>query len=103
MFGNWTFDPEDDFVLPDGSDGPTGEFNNFQSVHENFAMKCKIMWSYLYSWWYIFPYRIVFLFKINEFLKDYDCKYNKNILLINSPLNNCFKIWNESTLKILIK
>ena len=47
LFGNWTFDPEDDFVLPDGSDGPTGDFNNFEKVHKDFAMKCKAKYNFL--------------------------------------------------------
>ncbi|XP_076069661.1 sushi domain containing 2 mesh isoform X2 [Oratosquilla oratoria] len=39
LFGNWTFDPEDDFLLPDGAEGPVADLNNFETVHHEFAMK----------------------------------------------------------------
>ncbi|KAG7171855.1 mesh-like [Homarus americanus] len=38
LFGNWTFDPADDFVLPDGSEGPSVDSNNLELIHKQFAM-----------------------------------------------------------------
>ncbi|XP_045610171.1 protein mesh [Procambarus clarkii] len=39
LFGNWTFDPDDDFTLPDGSQGPTADINNLELIHKEFGMK----------------------------------------------------------------
>ncbi|XP_071512852.1 protein mesh [Panulirus ornatus] len=39
LFGNWTFDPQDDFVLPDGMEGPMVEPGNLELIHKEFAMK----------------------------------------------------------------
>ncbi|KAK3855606.1 hypothetical protein Pcinc_038000 [Petrolisthes cinctipes] len=39
LFGNWTFDPTDDFVLPDGSSGPVYETGDFDYVHNEFGME----------------------------------------------------------------
>lgn len=39
LFGNWTFDPQDDLVLPDGSSGPVADANNIELIHKDFAMK----------------------------------------------------------------
>ncbi|KAF2368716.1 NIDO domain, partial [Trinorchestia longiramus] len=39
LFGNWTFDPEDDYVLPDGTQMGYFDTNNFKTIHEEFGMK----------------------------------------------------------------
>ncbi|XP_018022342.1 protein mesh isoform X2 [Hyalella azteca] len=39
LFGNWTFDPEDDYVLPDGTQGPYYDTNNFKTIHEEFGLE----------------------------------------------------------------
>lgn len=39
LFGNWTFDSQDDFTLPDGSLGPAAEPSNMKVVHDEFGMK----------------------------------------------------------------
>ncbi|CAL4067748.1 unnamed protein product, partial [Meganyctiphanes norvegica] len=39
LFGNWTFDPEDDFVLPNGEPGPQVDPNNLEVIHNDFALK----------------------------------------------------------------
>lgn len=41
LMGNWTFDIEDDFYLPDGSKGPVFDTSNIRGIHDNFGMKCK--------------------------------------------------------------
>ncbi|XP_021954689.1 protein mesh isoform X2 [Folsomia candida] len=37
LFGNWSGLIEDDFVLPDGSLGPTGNTNNLETMHNYFG------------------------------------------------------------------
>ena len=39
LMGNWTFDTEDDFTLPDGHVGPILDTNNIERTHKDFAMK----------------------------------------------------------------
>ena len=39
--GNWTFDIDDDFTLPDGHTGPIMDTNQIERTHRDFAMKCK--------------------------------------------------------------
>ena len=39
--GNWTFDIEDDFTLPDGHVGPMLDTSDIERIHEDFAMKCE--------------------------------------------------------------
>jgi len=39
--GNWTFDIEDDFTLPDGRVGPLLDTSNIERAHKDFAMECK--------------------------------------------------------------
>lgn len=41
LFGNWTFDPTDDFTLPDGSQSAAGDASNMEIVHNNFGMLCE--------------------------------------------------------------
>ncbi|KAB7507382.1 Protein mesh [Armadillidium nasatum] len=38
LFGNWTFDPTDDLVLPDGTPGPS-DVTNLEVIHNEFGMK----------------------------------------------------------------
>lgn len=37
--GNWSFNKQDDFTLPDGRT-VTVNLNNFESVHRDFAIHC---------------------------------------------------------------
>lgn len=39
--GNWTFDVEDDFTLPDGHVGPMLDTSNLERIHKDFAMECE--------------------------------------------------------------
>lgn len=43
LFGNWSFNVNDDFTNPDGSFAPVnpGVMTNFESVHRDFAINCK--------------------------------------------------------------
>ena len=41
LFGNWTFDIQDDFTLPNGQYGSTFTTSNLDAIHKNFALKCK--------------------------------------------------------------
>ena len=41
LFGNWTTDVYDDFVLPDGTPGPSLDINNLENLHFSFGMKCN--------------------------------------------------------------
>jgi hypothetical protein len=48
LFGNWTFDVEDDFTTPDGNvknwNFNTDDTNlNWKQVHEGFALKCNYL------------------------------------------------------------
>ena len=43
LLGNWTFDIEDDFTLPDGTVGPMMDTSNIERIHEDFAMKCQAL------------------------------------------------------------
>lgn len=38
--GTWSWDMADDFTLPDGR-VVSGNVNNFESTHRDFAMHCK--------------------------------------------------------------
>ena len=41
LFGNWSTDLSDDFVLPDGSKALTADINNLENLHKEFGMKCE--------------------------------------------------------------
>jgi len=42
LFGNWSHDVTDDFVLPDGRMAGVGTtINNFESIHRDFALHCE--------------------------------------------------------------
>lgn len=43
LFGNWSGLIEDDFALPDGSIGPQANINNFDAMHRQFGMYCKLL------------------------------------------------------------
>lgn len=38
MFGNWSYDITDDFTKPDGTLASVSNMNNFQVVHNDFAI-----------------------------------------------------------------
>ena len=39
--GNWTFDIQDDFTTPDGTERAVYQTDDLENVHKDFAMKCK--------------------------------------------------------------
>uniref|UniRef100_A0A146LTJ4 Extracellular domains-containing protein CG31004 n=1 Tax=Lygus hesperus TaxID=30085 RepID=A0A146LTJ4_LYGHE len=39
LLGNWSFDKNDDFTLPDGSIVNVGNLNDFEAIHRQFGMK----------------------------------------------------------------
>lgn len=52
--GNWTFDVEDDFTLPDG-DWITLDTQQLERIHEDFAMKCNYGYNYANYKYYKVP------------------------------------------------
>ena len=43
--GNWTFDIQDDFTLPDGSEKTVYHTSDLKNLHDEFAMECKFFKS----------------------------------------------------------
>jgi hypothetical protein len=42
LFGNWSHDITDEFILPSGLMGGAGtSINNFESIHRDFALQCE--------------------------------------------------------------
>ena len=41
LMGNWTFDIQDDFTTPDGTERAVYQTDDLENVHKDFAMKCK--------------------------------------------------------------
>ena len=41
--GNWTFDIQDDFTLPDGSEKTVYQTSDLKNLHDEFAMECKFL------------------------------------------------------------
>ena len=41
LMGNWTFDIQDDFTLPDGSEKTVYQTSDLKNLHDEFAMECK--------------------------------------------------------------
>ena len=44
--GNWTFDIQDDFTLPDGSEKTVYQTSDLKNLHDEFAMECKFLSLY---------------------------------------------------------
>ena len=44
--GNWTFDIQDDFTLPDGSEKTVYQTSDLKNLHDEFAMECKFLRLY---------------------------------------------------------
>ena len=45
LMGNWTFDIQDDFTTPDGTERAVYQTDDLENVHKDFAMKCKFYCS----------------------------------------------------------
>ena len=41
LMGDWTFDIQDDFTTPDGTERAVYQTDDLENVHKDFAMKCK--------------------------------------------------------------
>lgn len=41
LFGNWSFDIQDDFTRPDGQLAGVNQINNNEAVHKDFGIHCK--------------------------------------------------------------
>lgn len=39
--GNWTFDQDDDFTLPDGSTKTVSDSLSLDTIHRDFGNRCK--------------------------------------------------------------
>ena len=46
LMGNWTFDIQDDFTLPDGSEKTVYQTSDLKNLHDEFAMECKFLILY---------------------------------------------------------
>ena len=51
--GNWTFDIQDDFTLPDGSERTVYQTSDLKNLHSEFAMECKLV---LQKYWLIITF-----------------------------------------------
>ena len=43
LMGNWTFDIQDDFTLPDGTERAVYQTDDLENLHKDFAMKCRFI------------------------------------------------------------
>ena len=41
LMGNWTFDIQDDFTLPDGREGALLDTSDIERAHKDYAMECE--------------------------------------------------------------